>query len=819
MRSLSGPRNMLWPTSRQRCGRSSSRLISASCAADCSGRASLQVLLSPRLSQKRKVVRSSSKKTENGTAAPKESSGETQAAPISEGNSNTEASQEQASKPDGNTNTEKSQEPANDAVSTSALILGSEQDQQVYFDQSEKIVYIGDIATGLAEDAFTAELVFALRHALPLLFDVDGFLLEALLRCALKEGTESIPSFLEKRDIKVDTLAPRHLGPGDPLPEDLQENLVWSMHATFGEGENAAVMNNDSFIIAEVLKWQDDKKKGDGLNRSYMVRIDADTIEAKKHFEVYKILSRSAASRNTELALIPDEEATDKDPFAPDEADIAGSSVDLKQLVEVKAYLREMANMTQDDYKAVMRRLFKTWHPDKVGDTPLANRIFHMLRMHEHWYKKKISGENVGDDSWLDKEDLGTAAKGGGKGASAKEGALALTGRTYQPAEGGQSSWFDEFEREIQQQKQDRDAGVKRKEHPRMPEVAEREESLGMADSQGWMGPTRQAAQDGPTRMVDRQLSARFLQEAKVELVCVRRLLKECDGLRSVPPRAVFHCQQAVEMGLNSAMLRTCGVSEDEVAGGAAHDLIDFIKRIRTAETNTAEQRRAQQVPLTEEDVDWLKRAYLASRYPKPGRWGVPALLYDQADGERALRLAEGFVEWAERVEDLPDPGKKRRSWNQFQESKTIETPLPQSTPIETFQFLQQATPAAPAVPRLVLPPPGKAGGPAPAGMVSGSASSGVKRPFEATPSAPPTVGPVQRPAAAPAAAAAFSGPAKRGAGEAVGLAAADSGKRQRPGEVAAVSAAAPAASADAGGGGDGASGKRWARRLRKAGS
>jgi len=41
------------------------------------------------------------------------------------------------------------------------------------------------------------------------------------------------------------------------------------MNATFGEGENAAVMHGDVFIIAEVAKWSDQAPVGEGLQRSY----------------------------------------------------------------------------------------------------------------------------------------------------------------------------------------------------------------------------------------------------------------------------------------------------------------------------------------------------------------------------------------------------------------------------------------------------------------------------------------------------------------------------------------------------------------------
>merc|ERR1712157_562458 len=131
---------------------------------------------------------------------------------------------------------------------------------------------------------------------------------------------------------------------------------------------------------------------------------------------------------------------------------------------------------------------------------------------------------------------------------------------------------------------------------------------------------------------------------------------------------------------------------EQEIVGGAAHDLIDFITRLKTAEANTEEQRRAQNVPLDNDDVEWLKRAYLAARYPKPGRYGVPTLLYSDSDSERALRLAEGFLQWAERVEDLPDPNKYRRRW--ASDSKAIDV---NDKPGESKKSDDMPTPSGPA--------------------------------------------------------------------------------------------------------------------------
>jgi len=577
------------------------------------------------------------------------------------------------------------------------IIDGSEQTQQVYFDDDERTVYVGEPVLG--EDVFTAELVFALRRALPLLWSVDNFLLEAMLRSALSDGANSIIAFLEKRNIKVDSNMPRQLGPGDRLPDDLQDSLIWTMEATFGEGECAAVLIADVFTIAEVCKFTGDQKQGEGLQRSYMLKLGPDKFEPRKHFEVYKISASKATANGAEevaeTGLVPVDEDVEREAEndtkkpAPgdedDEGDIPAGEDDATTIKDLKRYLHEMGLMDPEDYKAVMRRLFKTWHPDKAGDTPLSKRIFQMLRAHEQWYKKKSAGEDVGDDSWLDKDDI-TVATAGSAGGSADDGRQLAIEDGEKPegdeGTGGQGSWFEEFEKEMLKSKKTKEDGGEEKEYTRMPgtegnpEVAKTDRS----DFDREKEEREQKAQE--IRIVDKILAQRYLQEAKLELVATKRLMGEINGIRSMPSRAVWHCQQAVEMALKGAMLRTCGVAEEEVVGGAAHNLIDFITRLKAAEVNTEEQRRAQNVPLGGEDVDWLKRAYLAARYPKPGRYGVPTLLYTDLDADRALKLADGFIKWAENVEDLPDPNKFRRRWaSQSKEEGIVKSVIKDTTP------------------------------------------------------------------------------------------------------------------------------------------
>ncbi|CAK0871810.1 unnamed protein product [Prorocentrum cordatum] len=553
-----------------------------------------------------------------------------------------------------------------------SMIAGSEQDQQCYYDEREGAVHIGDVSLDLNEDTVIAELVSSLRRAVELFYQIDAFLLEAMVRCGVRHGPAGINPFLEKREIKTALLGPRHLGPGDPLPEDLQDHVVWSMDATFGEGEVVTVMLGSTFIIAEVAKWPDERQEPqeDGLNKSYNLRVSADTFEVRKQFQIYKIAAKKQekAAASTELVHVPKSESSEKEPgLEPggEDGNVDQADKDARQLADVKQYLHEMGKMEADDYKAVMRRLFKTWHPDKVGDTPIANKIFHLLRAHEQWYKRRLAGENVGDDSWLDGDD-------GNFGEKDKEVlAIASGDQPEEDQKDGQNegSWFFEFEREMMQTKADIDEMKvnKDKGHELLGERVERP-SDDAAQAQTAQDPQLSAMIDvepagsGAPRIVDKQLSPRFAQEAQVELVVAKRCLKEMEGLPITPARSVWHCQQTVEMALRATMLRTCGLAEDECAGGAAHDLIDFVKRIKTADTNTEEQKRAvSTIPLTDEDVEWLKHAYLAARYPKPGRYGVPAMLYSESDAQRGLKIAEEFLAWAANVEDLPDPSKFRR--------------------------------------------------------------------------------------------------------------------------------------------------------------
>merc|ERR1712087_92748 len=107
-----------------------------------------------------------------------------------------------------------------------------------------------------------------------------------------------------------------HLGPGDKLPDDLEQRLVWAMDATYGEGECVAVLTDGIFVIAEIVKF--DAVKSDnttGLTRSYMLKLGPDKTEPRKHFEVYKIKTQTLAAEEKEETtdLVMFEGKTDED--------------------------------------------------------------------------------------------------------------------------------------------------------------------------------------------------------------------------------------------------------------------------------------------------------------------------------------------------------------------------------------------------------------------------------------------------------------------------------------------------------------------------
>ena len=95
-------------------------------------------------------------------------------------------------------------------------------------------------------------------------------------------------------------------------------------------------------------------------------------------------------------------------------------------------------------------------------------------------------------------------------------------------------------------------------------------------------------------------------------------------------------------MALKAAMLRTCGLTIEEFTGKTAHDLSSLGKHLREAQAHTDEQTRAQSLPITPDDLNWLRSAYLSARYPNASSLGVPANGYTDTDAERSNNSSSG---------------------------------------------------------------------------------------------------------------------------------------------------------------------------------
>ena len=154
-------------------------------------------------------------------------------------------------------------------------------------------------------------------------------------------------------------------------------------------------------------------------------------------------------------------------------------------------------------------------------------------------------------------------------------------------------------------------------------------------------------------------------------------------------------------------MLRTCGLAAEEFTGKEAHDLVALHSRLKGAHPETDPQQLAQdQLPGTAADMAWLKRSYLATRYPNACAGQIPALAYGQSDAERASQLAEEVVCWAKILEDLPEvdgPRKKRARPTDWTDPPVA--PAPPAGPVvqepgSTNQVLQPAPINAPRPPK-----------------------------------------------------------------------------------------------------------------------
>lgn len=203
-----------------------------------------------------------------------------------------------------------------------------------------------------------------------------------------------------------------------------------------------------------------------------------------------------------------------------------------------------------------------------------------------------------------------------------------------------------------------------------------------------------------------------WLCQAEIDLRAMSKMASHSEG-GPFYSHGVWLASQVVEKALKGAMLQTCGLTQEELAGKNAHDLSGFYQRLKSAVPQTEPQRRAQQdLPGDESDMAWLKHAYLAARYPNACSGQIPANAYSENDFTRAEQIAHEMVRWAKASENLPSP-KVATSTTVVVEETAVSATAPPEGPrnpqMQQAELVDNETPPAalkaPAVPTLPTPP------------------------------------------------------------------------------------------------------------------
>jgi HEPN domain-containing protein len=499
----------------------------------------------------------------------------------------------------------------------------------------------------------------------------DSRLVMDLLKC-WRRGPASIVAMLSSHDIEIaqsDECDSYH--PGTIVSLTLTGLLQQSADCTFAIHDIVAVSCGTAegiiqYKYAKVLPSKDLAQEGTGLSRKYRLNEGGnDRSVVRKHYEIFKFDRSPHASTSTGSGAVV--VSTVDKPATPDLGDEDGS--EWQNLVK---QLREMEDFAFEDYKKMMRRLFKQWHPDKCS-RPHAAVFFDVLRRHSSSY------EGDRDFSWLDdtvdaEEALGAVAAGP---SAASPGGTGSRSHDFPEWDGPDpNALFAEFERE-------------QKHSDGLRQEAE-------AAKAAWNDSPARAAKVS-NRERNERLSDYYWQGAENQ----RRVA----GILAVAKEwkdAVWNAQQVVELTVKALMLRTCGITNEELRGKGAHDLNSLMGNICNDHDMW---------PVTLEDLGHLSGAYLKARYPTSEPTDER---YDDDDASRALHTADQVLVWARAMDYLPPPvgwggdGDEELPTKE-EEQPTVMDPAPTPPGPAVPLAIGAPSPAAIAeapVPALPAPPP-----------------------------------------------------------------------------------------------------------------
>ena len=505
-----------------------------------------------------------------------------------------------------------------------------------------------------------------------------------LLKC-WKDGPTAIMSACERRNISYKSSALRETLwlPGRVILPRYHEYIVQSMNFVFQTGETVALRCEEVraegekvayYICAKVLpktvgrdsdKDHNEGTRDNGLSRKYNLDISAERSTSSRSIfqllEIYKIQMRAEVKASVSLEAT--EGSSGDSERVLESADTITEHLvnDRKTLVR---QLREMESLNQHDYKSALRRLYLQWHPDKC-QLPYASMFFIITCRHNECYhgNKRFDflrafaegGDDVSVANANAKTDGGPAAP-------------------YNPGP-GVHSWFREFEEEGQ-----RDAAAA---------AVAREQSRGRAGpvGRGFTSsgdPSVAPCFTGLPRRLDPVEADLFWRQSQQEQKVALCLNKE-DFYSS----CVWHCQQSVEMTIKSLMLRTCGITDEEMRGKGAHNLVKLMDSIVDDGASW---------PVSQAQLQELSQAYLSARYLAGDRQ-LPAERYDEDDASKAIEAMREILRWANSSGTLPMPAGTRGI-----KEEQYEAPMDDAVSFEPAPV--PPLPPPPPPPPNDLPPP-----------------------------------------------------------------------------------------------------------------